>query len=152
MRQWAGRNKRSAGFTLVELVLVVTIIAILAGAVVLQASNSARHARRVRALQDIRTLESALDIYAIHNSTPPITQQGLAALSQKPTSAPIPINWNGPYIKKRIAHDPWGHEYVYRYPAQENPDVKSYDLVCYGADGQPGGEDDDADITNFEEE
>ena len=73
MKRWSGRVTSRSGFTLVELVLVVTIIAILAGAVVLQASNSAKHARRVRALEDISTLESAIDIYAIHNGTPPTT-------------------------------------------------------------------------------
>lgn len=152
MKRWVGRATSQSGFTLVELVLVVTIIAILAGAVVLQASNSARHARRVRALQDINTLESAVDIYAIHNGQPPTTQQGLPALYEKPTSAPVPMNWNGPYVKKRITKDPWTGDYIYRYPAQENPDTKGYDLICLGADGQPGGEDDNADITNFEEQ
>jgi len=151
MRRWSGRVTSRSGFTLVELVLVVTIIAILAGAVVLQASNSAKHARRVRALQDISTLESAIDIYAIHNGIPPSTEQGLAALYEKPTSAPAPMNWNGPYVKKKITKDPWNNDYVYRYPAQENPDPKSYDLICYGADGQPGGDDDNADIANFDE-
>jgi len=152
MRRWSGRVTGREGFTLVELVLVVTIIAILAGAVVLQASNTAKHARRVRAVQDISTLESAVDIYAIHNGASPTTQQGLAALWQKPTGAPAAINWNGPYVKKKITKDPWGNDYIYRCPAQENPDQKGYDLICLGADGQPGGDDDNADITNFDEQ
>jgi len=151
MRRWSGRVTSRSGFTLVELVLVVTIIAILAGAVVLQASNSAKHARRVRALQDIKTLESAVDIYAIHNGVPPTTEQGLVALYEKPTSAPVPMNWNGPYVKSKITKDPWNNDYVYRYPAQENPDPKGYDLICLGADGQPGGDDDNADLANFDE-
>ncbi len=141
---------RGAGFTLIELVLVVTIIAILAGAVTVEAGKRIKLARRARGLEDIRVLEMALDSYAADNGNPPTTQQGLACLRQKPTSAPVPRNWNGPYIKKSVPKDPWGNDYVYRYPGQENPE--GYDLICYGADGQPGGEDDDADITNFEEQ
>jgi general secretion pathway protein G len=141
---------RVAGFTLIELVLVVTIIAILAGAVTVEAGKRIKLARRARGLEDIRVLEMAFDSYAADNGNPPTSQQGLASLRQKPTSAPVPRNWNGPYIKKSVPKDPWGNDYVYRYPGQENPE--GYDLICYGADGQPGGEDDDADITNFEEQ
>jgi general secretion pathway protein G len=140
---------RGAGFTLIELVLVVTIIAILAGAVTVEAGKRIKLARRARALEDIRVLEIALDSYAADNGNPPTSQQGLASLRQKPTSAPVPRNWNGPYIKKGVPKDSWGNDYVYHFPGQENPE--GYDLICYGADGQPGGEDDDADITNFEE-
>jgi general secretion pathway protein G len=150
MRLYWGGIRRSAGFTLVELVLVVTIIAILAGAVMVQATNRTKMARRARALEDIRVFELALDMYTADSGAPPTTQQGLVALRKKPTSAPVPRNWNGPYIKKAVPKDPWGNEFVYRSPGQQNPD--GYDVICYGADGQPGGEDDDADITNFEEE
>src|SRR5574340_584189 len=150
MTRLPSRSRRSAGFTLIELVLVVTIIAILAGAVTVEAGKRIKLARRARALEDIRVLEMALDSYAADNGAPPTTQQGLAALRKKPSSAPVPRNWNGPYIKKSVPKDSWGNDYVYRYPGQENPE--GYDLICYGADGQPGGEDDDADITNFEEE
>lgn len=150
MTRLLSRSRRSAGFTLIELVLVVTIIAILAGAVTVEAGKRIKLARRARALEDIRVLEMALDSYAADNGAPPTTQQGLAALRKKPSSAPVPRNWNGPYIKKSVPKDSWGNDYVYRYPGQENPE--GYDLICYGADGQPGGEDDDADITNFEEE
>jgi general secretion pathway protein G len=145
-REQAGRA-RSAGFTLIELVIVVTIITILATALTVEAGKRIKAARRARAVQDIRVLETALDSYAADNIDPPTTQQGLRALIVKPTSAPVPSNWNGPYLKKRsVPKDPWGREYVYRYPGQSNPDT--YDLICYGHDGQPGGDDDDADISS----
>jgi len=154
MRICPSRRRQRSGFTLIELVIVVAIIAILAGALMLEAGRRIRVARRTRALQDMRTLEVALDSYAADNGSPPTTQQGLAALVTKPTSAPVPSNWNGPYLKKRSAvpRDPWGIEYLYRFPPEENPDAESYDLICYGADRKPGGDDDDADITNFSEE
>jgi len=152
MRRTCVLTTVKTGFTLIELVLVVTIIAILAGAVTIEAGKRIRMARRTRALEDIRVLQLALDTYDADNANPPTTQQGLGALRTKPGSAPVPRNWNGPYIKKRIPDDPWGNSYVYRFPGQQNPDPDGYDLICYGADGQPGGEGDDSDITNFEEE
>jgi general secretion pathway protein G len=143
------RSRR--GFTLIELVLVVTIIAILAGAIVIQATSRAKTARRARALMDMHTLEVNLDIYTADNGAPPTTQQGLAALLTKPTTPPVPLNWNGPYIKG-LKKDPWAQDYVYHYPAESNPDKESYDLICYGSDRQPGGEGDGEDITNYETE
>ena len=141
---------RSRGFTLVEMVVVMMIITILAGAIAVQVTNRVQHARRARSYQDIATLSTALDLYAADNGKPPTTQQGLAALRRKPASAPVPTNWSGPYINKNIFTDAWGTDYVYRYPGQENPE--GYDLICYGADEQPGGEGElDADITNFDE-
>ena len=135
------RAYRNRGFTLVELVIVMTIITILAGAVAIQVTNRVRHARRARAFQDIHTLETALDLYAADNGVLPTTQQGLEALIRKPSSPPVPQNWNGPYLKNRKSapKDPWRNEYIYRYPGQLNPD--SYDIMSYGADGRPGGDD-----------
>ncbi len=142
--------RRSSGFTLIELVVVMSIIVILAGAVSLQLRNQSRNARRARALQDIKTLETAIDLYAADNGNPPTTQQGLAALLSKPGSAPVPTNWNGPYIK-RTPIDPWGNPYEYISPGQLNPD--GYDVISYGEDGRPGGTDEFAeDITNADEE
>jgi len=146
------RLTRHGGFTLVELVLVVTIIAILAGAVVVQATNRTRMARRARALEDIRNLDMAIELYIADNGYSPTTQQGLDALRRKPTSAPAARNWSGPYIRKPVPSDPWGNEYIYRSPAQQNPDREGWDLITYGEDGQPGGIDYAADITNFESE
>jgi len=141
--------RRTRGFTLIELVVVMTIISILAGAVALQILNRTKHAKRARALQDVSTLETAIDLYAADNGSPPTTQQGLQALRSKPSSPPVPTNWNGPYIKKSPI-DPWNEEYVYRFPGDLNPD--GYDVISYGEDGTPGGSNEFAeDITNADE-
>jgi len=142
---------RSRGFTLVELVVVMMIITILAGAIAVQVTNRVKMAKRARALQDIGSLSTALDLYAADNGNPPTTEQGLAALRNKPSSSPVPTNWNGPYIDKNIPRDPWSSEYVYRFPGEEN--TYGYDLICYGADSQPGGDNEwNLDITNFDED
>ncbi len=135
MHNWNRRAARSRGFTLVELVVVMMIIAILAGAAVLQVNKNAQTARRVRALSDLKVFETALDQYAAENGDPPSTQQGLQALRTKPRTVPVPRNWNGPYVKT-IPKDPWGSEYVYRY---DGNDQGEYELLSYGRDGQPGG-------------
>jgi len=145
MRRCQGGLRREKGFTLLELMVVVTIIAILAGAVTLQIWNKVENARRARAVQDIKTLEDAVDLYAADNGAPPSQEQGLAALSEKPGSPPLPRNWDGPYLKKRLPKDPWGQEYVYVCPGQLNPN--SYDIISYGDDGQPGGTGKDEDVT-----
>jgi general secretion pathway protein G len=149
-RRSRDRRSREGGFTLIELVVVMVIIGILAGAVALNIRNRTRDAKRARAVQDIKTIETALDLYAADNGTPPTTQQGLQALKVKPSAPPIPTNWNGPYVRKALI-DPWNTPYVYYYPGQLSPD--GYDVISYGEDMQPGGSDEyTADITNAEEE
>jgi general secretion pathway protein G len=138
-------HARQLGFTLIELVVVMSIIAILAGAIALNITHRVNDARRARAVTDIKNLETAADLYIADNGDPP---PDLQALASKPS--PAPLNWNGPYLKKKLTKDPWGHEYVYRYPGQLNPD--SYDIICYGKDGKPGGQGVDEDITNAVEE
>jgi general secretion pathway protein G len=150
MKRFRAHYRPNRGFTLIELVVVMTIIAILAGAISLRLTNQARNARRARAVQDIATIETAVDLYTADNGAPPDTQQGLEALRRNPTVPPVPKNWNGPYIKK-LSRDPWGQPYVYRSPGQLNPD--GYDIISYGEDEKPGGADEfSADITNAEEE
>ncbi len=144
------RNRGDRGFTLIELVVVMSILAILATAVTLSLTNKARYAKRARALQDIKTLETAIDLYAADNGQAPTTEQGLDALRHKPTSPPVPANWNGPYIKKAPI-DPWGMTYEYRSPGTINPD--GYDIVSYGEDKKAGGTTEyDQDLTNADEE
>ncbi|MDH4179736.1 MAG: type II secretion system major pseudopilin GspG [Armatimonadota bacterium] len=153
MKRWRAHSRCRRGFTLIELVVVMTIITILAAAVTVTVTNRIRHARRSKAILEIEAMETALDLYEADNGYPPATEQGLQALIAEPSMSPVPRNWNGPYLKNRktAPKDPWGNEYVYQYPGQSNPD--GYDLICYGSDGQPGGDDEfSADITNLDEE
>ena len=146
-------GRHDGGFTLIELVVVMAIIVLLAGAVMVNVTNRRRDAMRARAVQDLHAIEMALDFYEADNGYPPATEQGLDALMHKPNSPPIPHNWNGPYLRNRqsVPVDPWGSEYVYVYPGQMNPD--GYDLLSYGSDGQPGGNDRfTADVTLFDDE
>jgi general secretion pathway protein G len=144
MRSTTSKN----GFTLVELLVVMIIIAALAAVIVPRVFARAEQGRRAKAIADIKSLETALDMYSADNGAPPTTEQGLQALVEAPTTAPEPKNWNGPYLRKALPKDPWGTEYVYLAPGQHNVD---YDIVSYGRDGQEGGEGTDADITNWEE-
>jgi general secretion pathway protein G len=132
-----------------ELIVVMSIIAILAGGVSIYVVGRVEHAKRIRAVNDIAQLVTAVDLFTADNGSPPTTQQGLQALLTKPGSPPVPQNWNGPYIKQRKSlADPWGNEYEYRFPGTLDP--SGYDIVSYGKDGQPGGTDNNADITNVD--
>lgn len=144
------RRRAQAGFTLVELIVVMVIVGILASVVVLQVVKNTEKAKRTKALADIETLGAAVDSYAAENGDYPTTEQGLQALREKPASAPLPRNWNGPYIKRAVPTDSWGNAYVYVSPGEHSPD--SFDLSSYAKDGAPGGQDWDEDITNWEDQ
>jgi general secretion pathway protein G len=120
------------------------ILAILAAVVVPRVVGRTEDARRARAVSDIESLGTALDLYKADTGDYPATEQGLEALRQNPGDTK---NWNGPYLKKALGADPWGNEYIYSAPGEHNPD--SYDLYSLGADGQPGGEGPDGDIGNW---
>lgn len=126
---------RKYGFTMVEILLVVIIIGILAAMVVPNIAGRGDQARITAARSDIETsLASALDLYELDNGRYPSTEQGLRALIEKPSTAPVPRNWNGPYLKKKtVPKDPWGVEYVYAAPGVH--DNNGYDLSSYGPDG-----------------
>lgn len=135
------------GFTLIEILVVITVIAILAGLV---APNVFRHvgtAQDATARAQIEMLGAALDGYRLDNGRYPTTQQGLDALRAAPNSDPRPRNWRGPYLRRDVPLDPWGTPYVYQSPGTANPN--GFDLMSYGADGRPGGEGDDADLTSW---
>lgn len=140
-------RRRPGGFTLIEVLVVVVIIAVLASIV---APNVFRHvdaARGVAAQAQISTLSAALDAYRLDNGRYPTTEQGLAALWQAPRSVPRPTNWRGPYLRQAVPADPWGAPYIYRSPGEHAP--TAFDLSSLGADGAAGGTGEAADVTSW---
>lgn len=146
-KQWTEelrrRRRSQAGVTLIEMLVVVTIIALFAALVVPRMMGQADKARRVSAHAQINSFMTALGAYKLDTGTYPSSEQGLAALRTKPEGL---NNWNGPYLPMDIPNDPWGRAYVYKYPGDhgEEPDV-----ISYGLDGQPGGDGNNADIVNW---
>ena len=134
------RVRRQAGFSLIELLLVLVILAVLAAVIVPKFTNRSEQARVTAAKTDISMLETALDAYEIDTGRFPSTEEGLSALVQAPGSA---ADWKGPYIKRDTPTDPWKNPYVYRNPGTNN--VNGYDLSSLGPDGREGGDD----ITNW---
>jgi general secretion pathway protein G len=133
------------GFTLIELMVVIIILGVLAGLVLPRFMGRTEEAKRTKAKLQIENLESALKLYKLDNGTYPTTQQGLDALVKLPTVGTIPKSWReGGYLEKpQIPLDPWGRPYVYLSPGMKN---KDFDLKALGADGEEGGEGDNADV------
>jgi general secretion pathway protein G len=135
---------RQAGFTLIEIMVVVVILGILAAIVAPNVISRIDDAAVSRAKQDIRAIESALKLYRLDNFKYPTTDQGLEALVSAPNDPSI-RNWRqGGYLDK-LPRDPWNNTYRYLYPGQHG----EFDVFTYGADGQPGGEGINADIGNW---
>jgi general secretion pathway protein G len=137
-------NKQS-GFTLIELMVVVVILALLATFVVPQIMDRPEQARVVKAQQDIRSLESALKMYKLDNFAYPSTDQGLEALVKKPDGNPKPRNYNPKGYLESLPQDPWGNDYLYLNPGEHG----EIDIYSLGADGAAGGTGYDADIGNW---
>ncbi len=135
---------RRGGFTLLELIVVIIVLALLAGLVAPQIFGRLTEARGTTARTQIELLGTALDTYRLDNGAYPTTEQGLQALREKPVQAPVPGSWRGPYVRKAVPNDPWGRPYLYRCPGERN--AAGYDLLTFGRDGQPGGAGEDADI------
>ena len=134
-----------AGFTLLEIMVVVVIIGILAALVMPKIISRPDEARAIAAKQDIASLLQALKLYRLDNLRYPVTEQGLQALVTKPATAPIPPNWkSGGYIE-RLPKDPWGNPYQYLNPGVQG----EIDVFSFGADGVLGGEGNDADIGSW---
>ena len=135
---------RHAGFTLIELMVVIVIIGVLAALIVPNVLERADEARATAARTDVHNLMQALKLYKLDNQAYPTTEQGLQALVTKPATPPTPLNWK-PYLDK-LPNDPWGRAYQYL-----NPGVKGeIDVMSFGADGQPGGEGKNADIGSWQ--
>ena len=139
------------GFTLIELMVVIAILALLGGVVAPKVFDRIGKAKPQKAKIDIRQIGLALVMYAADNGQYPTTEQGLDALIREPTSPPEPPNWTTRYVDPTDFKDPWGVEYVYESPSTH--EGYSYDLYSLGSDVQEGGEGEAADITSwFEEE
>ncbi len=140
------RDKR--GFTLIEILVVVFILALLAALVGPKVIGRTDDARIAEAKIQIVNLSTALKLYKLDNGTYPTTEQGLEALVRKPSIAPVPEKYReGGYLeKKNLPKDPWGNDYIYISPGAHG----DFDLSSYGADGKPGGEGINADINSWE--
>ena len=138
-------NKQQAGFTLMEILIVVVILSILAVAVVPQFMDKPDQARVAKAKTDVSSLNTALSIYKMDNFTYPSSSQGLQALVQKPSGTPDAKNWNPNGYIQKLPKDPWGNDYQYLNPGNR----AAIDIYSLGQDGQPGGKGIDADIGNW---
>jgi general secretion pathway protein G len=137
-------HSRQPGFTLLELIVVIIVLALLAGLVAPQIFGRLSEAKSTTAKTQIELFGTALDNYRLDNGAYPTTEQGLEALRVKPAQGPLPLNWRGPYLRKAVPLDPWGRAYIYRSPGERNPG--GYDLSSLGRDGKAGGADEDADV------
>lgn len=147
LRDAAGRrrvvSRAAAGFTLVEMLVVLAIIGLIVGIVGPRIFNQLAGAKVRTAHVQIESLKSALDLYFLDVGRYPSTSEGLSALIARPSSSAF---WNGPYLKGGVPHDPWNHDYAYRAPGS---DGRAYEIVSFGADGHDGGSDNDADIKSW---
>jgi len=140
-------RQTAAGFTLIEILVVLIIITILAGFVGMNVLRKPGEARVTAAKMQIKTLQAAVKLYHAEQNRFPTQSQGLNALVRKPTFAPIPKNYPaGGYLDAReMPTDPWGEEYVFLIPGRNE---ELFEIISYGSDGEPGGEGDAADLSS----
>ncbi len=136
--------QKQRGFSLIEIMVVVVILGILASIVVPKIMSRPDEARVIKAKQDILAIQNALDLYKLDNGNYPSTDQGLQALVEKPTSSPLPANWQ--IYLKSLPRDPWGRDYMYLNPGEHS----ETDIFTFGADGQIGGSGIDSEIGNWD--
>jgi general secretion pathway protein G len=147
-RKMIKRRSNDRGFTLIEIMIVIVILGILAWQVVPRIMGKPEEARRLKARMDIASLETALKMYKLDNGVYPSTEQGLQALIEAPAIGQLPRKWRkGGYLEKgRVPLDPWENDFLYLSPGLHG----DFDLIAYGNDGEPGGEEDNLDINNWE--
>lgn len=140
------RKDRAVGFTLIEVLVVVAILGILAALVVPRIMDRPDEAKRLAAKANVNTIVQALKMYRLDNGTYPSTDQGLAALVQRPTTPPAPANWKQGGYLDNLPKDPWGGDYQYLNPGTHG----EIDVFSLGSDHARGGEGNAADIGNWE--
>lgn len=137
------RSRRQAGVTLIEMLVVVTIIALFAAIVAPRMLKKGDAARQTAARAQINSFMTALGAYKLDTGIFPTNEQGLKALREKPQGV---NNWQGPYLPQDIPLDPWGRPYAYKYPGEHGDEP---DIISYGADGQAGGDTINTDIVSW---
>lgn len=137
------RRRQQAGLTLIEMLVVVTIIAVFAAVVGPKVLQRADVAKKTAVRQQINSFNTALGAYKLDTSLFPSNEQGLNALRVKPEGV---NGWQGPYLPQEVPTDPWNRPYVYKYPGEHGDEP---DIMSYGADGQPGGTDMNEDIVSW---
>jgi len=142
MHSYRQQKTKALGFTLLELLVVMVIIGLLAAYVGPKYFSQVGKSEIKMAQAQIDALEKALHQYRLDVGSYPATEHGLAALVTRPSNE---ARWQGPYLSKLPPSDPWGRPYAYKYPGERS----EFDLLSYGKDGQPGGEGEAADITNW---
>jgi general secretion pathway protein G len=142
------KKNYQAGFTLIELMVVIIILGILAGLIIPRVMGRPDEARQAKAKIQIESLESALKLYKLDSGNYPTTEQGLKALVEAPTTGELPKNWRqGGYLEKgKVPKDPWDHDFIYLCPGTHG----DFDLSSLGKDGEVGGEGVDKDINSWE--
>jgi general secretion pathway protein G len=139
----SSRICKRAGFTLMELLMVLVIVGLLAAVVGPTLYQRIKPAKETAVREQIENFGTALDGFMVDMGRYPTTQEGLKVLRTKPDGSE---KWNGPYLKKEIPNDPWNNPYAYRSPGRSG----GYEIVSFGADGREGGEGENADITSWE--
>lgn len=139
-------KKQQAGFSLIEIMVVVVIMGLLASVIVPNLFQNVDKARLQKVQTDFSSIETALATYRLDNFVYPSSEQGLTALVTKPGLAPEPKNWRSEGYLPELPQDPWGNDYLYISPGEGHP----FDIYTYGADGVSGGEGQNADITNWD--
>jgi general secretion pathway protein G len=137
------QKQREAGFTLIELMIVLFILGLLAALVAPRLMGRVGKAKQKTAQAQLQLLGTALDLFHLDVGRYPTTEEGLRVLKEKPNNLP---GWGGPYMDKAIPNDPWSRPYAYKSPGEHGP----YDLSSLGADGAPGGDGENQDITNWQ--